>query len=59
MSYDEAAFVDLLLKTLHEIRAGEWLYSKNEARLCRILNDNPDARAELRAVHDALAKIVD
>ena len=53
MTRSEEKFRDLLLTAKDEIEAGEWLYSKNENRLCRILDD-PEARTHLHRVHEAL-----
>lgn len=59
MNRTEEKFRDLLLHTVFTIREEEWLYSKNENRLCRLLNGNPNARAYLRKVHDALSELLE
>lgn len=58
LSYNEWDFIESLLTVKHEIEHGEWLYSKNENRLCSIL-ENPEARTKLRALYDAVSDLVD
>ena len=58
LSKNDLRFVELLFAATQSIEDGEWLYSKNENRLCRIF-DNPNARTKLRAIHDALVEFLD
>ena len=56
MTRSERAFVQRVIDLKDEIKAGEWMYQKNENRLCRMF-DNTEARAALRAVFNAMCEL--